>query len=261
MNHLHLSTSGRSPGSQRGFTLVELMVTMAVALFLLGGMLATVQSTRHTYTNQTLLAQFQDSQRLGMTLMAGVIEPTGYYPDVKTNFSQVGVLFPQDGLFPSAGQVIIGAPNAAGGPGDQLTVRYAAGTNDNVYNCIGGQNTGATVTWEMTFRVVNNQLICNFNGIDYPIITSNTTAGVTTLGVTNMAVSYGIRFSGADTGSCTDTYLTTAQMVGHSSWWGLVCSVSVTLTFVNPMTTAGKPLNPISVTRVIALMNRAGVNS
>ena len=260
MNHRHLSKSCSSCGSQRGFTLVELMVSITVALFLLGGMLATVQSTSRTYTNQNLLSQFQDNQRLGMMLMAGVIESTGYYPNVQANVTQVGVLFPADALFPAASQFIIGAPNAAGGPGDQVTVRYAAGTNDNVYNCIGQQNAGATTRWEMTFRVINNQLVCNLNGTDYPIITSNTSAGVTTLGVTNMTVSYGMKASAADTGSCTDTYLTTAQMVANGNW-GLVCSVSVTLTFVNPMTTAQTPLNPIAVTRVIALMNKAGVNS
>ena len=249
-------------GTPRGFTLIELMVAMTVALFLLGGLLATVQSTRRTYGSQNLLAQFQDNERLAMSLMSSVIESTGYYPDVTTYAGNTNGLFPIDAAFPQASQFIIGAANATGGPGDQITVRYAAETNDNVYNCIGQQNTAGPppAVFESTFRVVNNQLVCNYNGTDYPLITSNTTAGVMTLGLTNMTISYGLKSNPADTGSCTDTYLSTADMVTNGNW-SSVCSVKVRLTFVNPMITPGNPLAPVTITRVIALMSKAGVNS
>jgi hypothetical protein len=72
-----------------------------------------------------------------------------------------------------------------------------------------------------------------------------------------MTVRYGIKANPTSTGSCTDTYQTTAQMVANPANWSLVCSVSVTLIFVNPV----KPAAPISITRMIALMSTAGVNS
>ncbi len=62
--------SGRSQG---GFTLVELMVATTIAVFLLGGLFATVQSTRRAYGNQNLLSQLQDNERLAMSLMASDI--------------------------------------------------------------------------------------------------------------------------------------------------------------------------------------------
>jgi len=60
--------------AERGFTLVELMVAITVALFLLGGLFATVQSTRRTYGNQNLMAQLQDNERLAMTMLSTAIE-------------------------------------------------------------------------------------------------------------------------------------------------------------------------------------------
>jgi type IV pilus assembly protein PilW len=239
--------SGRA---QRGFTLVELMIATTIAVFLLGGLFATVQSTRRVYGNQNLLAQLQDNERLAMSLMTSVIESAAYFPNPTVN-TPASVL-PAGGSFGADGQGIFGAA------GDTITVRYGAAKDDNVYNCIGGQNTTVAgfVVFTNTFKVTNNQLICTYNGIDYPLIESNTTAGVTTLGVKSMAISYGVQLAGGTAGSCTTTYLTTAQMVATGSW-NLVCSVKVTLTFINPMSPATGP--DIPITRVIAVMNTAGV--
>jgi hypothetical protein len=43
--------------------------------------------------------------------------------------------------------------------------------------------------------------------------------------------------------------------------WPNVCSITVTVTFVNPLGTPAAPAAPVSITRVIAVMNNAGVNS
>ena len=44
---------------QRGFSLIELMVSLAVALFLVGGVVTMLGNTRHTYKTQSGLAQLQ----------------------------------------------------------------------------------------------------------------------------------------------------------------------------------------------------------
>ena len=51
--HLHAKCRMRPRAAQRGFTLVELMVTVAIALFLLGGLVTIVQNVRDTNMNQT----------------------------------------------------------------------------------------------------------------------------------------------------------------------------------------------------------------
>src|SRR5207302_8775414 len=63
-----------------GYTLVELMVALAIALFLLGGLFTIVQGTRTTYGNQSQLAQLQDNERLTMTLITDMIHAAGYFP-------------------------------------------------------------------------------------------------------------------------------------------------------------------------------------
>ena len=67
----------------------------------------------------------------------------------------------------------------------------------------------------------------------------------------------GVKRSVNDTGSCADTYLNAGQMLAAD--WNSVCSVSVAITFTNPI----PPQNPptITIRRVIATMNAAGVNS
>lgn len=254
--------------AERGFTLVELMVAITIALFLLGGLFATVQSTRRSYGNQNQLAQLQDNERLAMTMLSTAIESTGYYPNPVANNSNIPGVFPNDALFATAGQTITGGVNATG-PGDTITVRFSAALNDNVYNCIGGQNTTVNTVqgqvFENTFHIVNNQLVCTLNGVDYPLVTKGVNgAGVATLGVTNMTFLYGVKANAADTGSCTDTYLTAAQVAAGGpsaiggNYWSQVCAVSVTLTFINPITPAGPG---ITINKLIAIMGTAGVNS
>ncbi|MFZ0007853.1 MAG: prepilin-type N-terminal cleavage/methylation domain-containing protein, partial [Steroidobacteraceae bacterium] len=59
-------------GAQRGFTLVELMITVAIAVFLLFGLFSIVQNVRVTYSNQQLVAQLEDAQRLAMIMITDV---------------------------------------------------------------------------------------------------------------------------------------------------------------------------------------------
>jgi type IV pilus assembly protein PilW len=255
--------------AQRGFTLIEMMVAITLGIFLIGGLLMMVQSTRSAFGNQQLLAQLQDNERLVMTFMAAVVETTGYFPNpvVNTNIAMFPAPSPithgaQQFLTP--GQAIFGTFNAAV-PGDTVTVRYAAGPSvpapgDNVFNCKGTKNTtGATDVFINTFWVNNANpnnpiLTCtvssangSFPTVDIPLVN----------GVQSLSILYGVKRSLADTGSCADTYLKANQMVLPNDWLN-VCSINVSMSFVNPLTPAGPP---IVIQRVIATMNAAGVNS
>jgi type IV pilus assembly protein PilW len=243
----------RGARGARGFTLVELMIAIAIALFLIGGILTLVQSTRNAFATQTTLAQFQDNQRLTMTFMAEVIESAGYFP--RPDLNTVGAVLPPVVLPPPVGAFTVAGQGVLGSVGDTITVRFGAGLNDNVFGCNGAQNLAVNPydVFISTFSVdpVNQQLVCtltNGAGPQAPVILVNQ--------VTNLQAVYGVKRSPADTGSCTDTYLSTAQMLATD--WPNVCSITVTVTFVNPTSKTGAP---VSITRVIAVMNAAGVNS
>ena len=57
--------------TERGFTLVELMVTVAIALFLIGGLLTVLQDVRIAYNNQQSLSQLQGALVSGFPFAFG----------------------------------------------------------------------------------------------------------------------------------------------------------------------------------------------
>jgi len=262
-----MSLSEHSPASHptaaravRGFTLVELMVSVTIALFLIGGALAIVARTKNTFAAQNQLAQLQDNERLAMNFMAEVIESAGYFPNPKL-YTAGGVL-PASGVFASAGQGIFG--NTAAGS-DAVYVRFGAGLGDNVYGCSGKSNTATAPYDKFTnkFYVKTTglgvgqlpQLVCDFTNA------GGTTTVTLVNGVSKLQIFYGIKAGTTDTGSCADNYVTQAQIAASgasvNALWASVCAVKVIATFSNPMNAAA----PIQIQRVIAVMTGAGVNS
>jgi type IV pilus assembly protein PilW len=239
----------------RGFTLIEMMISVTIALFLIGGALAIVGRTRSTFAAQNQLAQLQDNERLAMTFMAEVIESGGYFPAPQTY--QASTVMPAvTGKF-AAGQAIYGTSVA---PGDQLYVRFGAGINDNVYGCTGVQNTTVNPydTYTNVFSVnAAGQLLCTFTKAAGASVTVPLLNGGANLGVTNLVVLYGVKKNATNTGSCTDTYLNATQVNANPADWLKVCSVKVKITFANPIVTT----QPITIERVMAVMTTVGVNS
>ncbi len=69
-----------SPESDRGFTLVELMIAMAVGLVLLGAMYGVFTMHNKTFGTQEQIAEMQQSARSGMDMMTREIRMAGYNP-------------------------------------------------------------------------------------------------------------------------------------------------------------------------------------
>jgi type IV pilus assembly protein PilW len=209
--------------AQAGTGLIELMVAILISMILLLGLFSFVYGTRQTFTAQNQLAQLQDNERMAMTLLSGVVQTAGYFPNPAS--IRPSAAFPLSTPF-AASQTVYGAPAATAG--DQIWVRYQAGTNDDVMDCTGQTNTGTTaLSIVNTFYVQNNQLVCQAtdNGVSSAVIPLVN-------GVTGMSVLYGV-----DTNSdgSADQYLTAATVTANGQWNSVV-SVQVTLTFSNPLT-------------------------
>jgi type IV pilus assembly protein PilW len=236
---------------QRGFSLIELSVAVAIAIFLMAGLLTILQNVRRTQTNQTLLAQLHDNQRLAMTLISDVVQAAGYFPDPTAN-TLTGALpaITISGTNVAAGQALYGTYNAAD-PGDTLTVRFTTASSDTIINCIGGTNTsGANVAYVNTFSVIGGQLSCSLNGAAAASVIG---------GLTRMDVRYGVKRNLAVDDNNVDTYLQANQMTAAD--WSNVSSLKVRLTFNNPLAGQGGQPATIRFTRVIAVMARAGVKT
>ncbi len=248
----------RARAAQGGFSMIELMIAIAIAVFLLGGLVRVLENIRATSQMQTQMAQLQDGERLAMTVMAGVVESAGYFPNPLVNTAVGAMPSGAGSSFAAPGTPVITGTTNFNAQGDSLTVRYATALNDNVYNCLGGTNTtvGPLDSWENTFSVnAQNQLVCT-------IWTGSTqvTSAATPLisGVQSMSVLYGVQTNASGNGTCTDTYMSATQVTAFADWAN-VCSAIVTLTFFDPTYPAGPAQPTIQFTRVMALMQTAGV--
>jgi type IV pilus assembly protein PilW len=255
MTSRHSTTIRRLGRAQRGFTLIELMITMAIALFLLGGLVTILQNVRTAYNSQQALAQLADQQRFAMTVLTDVIQAGGYFPDPVV--WQPTTALPLAGAY-AAGQAFTGA-HAAGTP-DSIGVRYLTANLDGVILCTGAtNNTGGNQLYTNVFTVVPpappvpGQLTCSLNGA---------AAVVLVTGVQNLLIHYGVKRDFTTNDYNVDTYLTADQMSAND--WSNLSSVRLILTFTNPLFAQpgqlGQGQQPATITfeRVVEVMARAG---
>jgi type IV pilus assembly protein PilW len=257
--------------AERGFTLVELMVTVAIALFLLFGLVTIVQNVRQTDINQRALAQLQDQERFALTVITDVVQNGGYFPDA--TLDTVGSLpltanFGGNWVLGQAFNGTVGVP--APGPGDTLSVRYLSGNDkfgnrDNVMLCDGStsaQPAAPAYPFTNFFSVVQavppaiGGLYCQVDNLG----ASAAAPGVLIApGVVSMKVYYGVKRDPALNDYNADTYLT-ANGCGPNDWLN-ISSVRVVLWFANPL--AGQPGQAATIVfeRVIQVMGRGGVHT
>jgi type IV pilus assembly protein PilW len=251
---------------QSGFTLLELVVAMAIALFLLAGLGTIMQSNRRTYGNQTALAQLQDNQRLAMTMLNDVVRQAGYFPDPTSNTAASTLLAGTLGSgTPVTGSVqntqsVAGAYQSAN-PGDAISVRYSTVLGDGILLCDGTSSTVAAVTtYVNTFSVDSSgQLVCQVG----KALAAAGTARPLVSGIRRLGILYGVKRNFSSSDNNVDTYVRADQMT--TADWLNVSSVKITIVFINPLATtasgASVPGQPATITflRIVAIMNRMGV--
>ena len=240
---------------QRGFTLVELMVTIAIAMFLLGGLVTIVQNVRTSYNQQQALVQLQDQQRFAITLLTDVIQSGGYYDD-PTHDTIASALPADAGNGFAQGQAFAGAQGgAAPAAGDTISVRFRAARGDGIINCTGGSNTSVAPNqvYTNTFSVSPaGQLQCQVNGAAAVPLVS---------GVANLQVFYGVKRTLPATDYNVDTYAQANAMQAVD--WSNVSSVRIRVSFANPLfgrqsSGVAQSQQYIVFERVIEVMSRAG---
>ena len=246
---------------QRGFTLIELMIALLIALFLIGGLLTLVQAMKATSLSQNGMSQLQDNERMAMTLMTDVIQSAGYFPNpAGPGGATAASSFPVSGSFTSAGQAVVGTgsfPDAA--PGNSISVRYLTSGTDNIINCTGNTS-GVAASFINTFSVdTNGNLNCT-------LVVNGAAPTVVPLinGVNSLNIYYGVETNTSLGNNSVDTYLD-ATAVTAGSYWNKVISVKITLSFANPLFgqsgQTGAAMQFIQFTRVVAVMNKTGVTT
>jgi type IV pilus assembly protein PilW len=258
MSHTTLLPA-QPPFGQRGYSLIELSVAMVIAVFLLGGLFSILQSTRKTATDQTVLAQLQDNERMAMTMLAQTIQSAGYFSNPLSQTAAAA--FPSDTAFAANGQVITGGTNTmTGGSGDTITVRYQSESTGVVLGCFGTSDTPAGTSHEYQLFVQSDPAPLTTSSLY--CIKDGGTAVALVPNVSKMEISYGVDMtSGANTLNGVTAYVPTANM--SSSYWLNLYSVSIKLTFPNPLYNLTGQSNTgqaatVTFTRVIGLPAHTG---
>lgn len=243
---------------QLGMTLLELMVSITIGLFLVGGLFTVFVSVRSTHKSQTGITQLQDDQRMSMAILSEVVQTAGYYGSVQTQLAQQA--FPASSPFTISGQFVFGTSGADASSPDALYVRFQSAPNDGVVNCQGGTNTSsATVSYTNMFTVASStlQLTCALNGGAAMGLVGgvNASGSATTAcsaigyqGINNIKFLYGVDPNG--TGSVTQY-----SVASDVSNWQTVHSVRATVSMLYCTQTGVLP-QQVQFTRLIFLPNQ-----
>lgn len=236
--------------TQRGLSLVELMVALTIGLFLLLGLGTMFSAMRQTSNARNGLSALQDSERMAMVFLGSAVQGAGSFPiGSSPNFNTAILEFPVAAASPPAppyiaSQSLSGTTGATPGT-DILSVRFRSNPVSSTIGAIQGCSSSITsnnVLYTNTFRVSGGNLECTQtqNG------TTTTTPMVS--GVAGMTVLYGV--DPGNTGSVT-AYVTASSVTN----WLAIKTVNITLQFTNPL--AGQPGQPATVpfSRTIAVMS------
>lgn len=252
--------------AQAGVSLIELLIGIAISIFLLAGLVTIFSSTNQSFKVQNDLAKFQDTQRMAMNILSSVIQGAGYFPNPNTQTAATALPVDTNYGFATAGQSIVGTN--PGGNLDTVTVRYVAAglvpamaaipasgsapsspavplSFDFLMDCNGRSNTTSSQLYIINKFKVNadKQLTCSVNGGADLALTE---------GISGLAVLYGVD---PDSNGSINQYISSSSMT--SAMWPTVISAKVTVIFINPLAgQVGQPAE-ISFTRVISLMNKS----
>lgn len=194
---------------QSGMSIVELMVAMLIALFLIGGLIQIFLGNREAFRTQQNLQRLQENARAAASNLAAVIANAGFHADPRDE---------ADMIFPASNRAIEGTGDGSGSA-DSITVRYQ--NDGSLRDCLGrvdgSPDAPVMVTNEYSIDA-SGSLLCR------------TTSGAVTQtqplldGVDAMVIRYGVDSDGNDS---VDQYLFASQLA--SGDWDRVKSVAVSL--------------------------------
>ncbi|MEE9354251.1 MAG: PilW family protein [Methylococcaceae bacterium] len=173
--------------NQTGISLVELMVSLTIGLFLLAGLIQMFVTTKKSYNVQDSLSRIEENSRFALDTLSRTIRLAGYKTDPWQDNSSA---FPVVTLFPGSGQYISGTEGGVT-DSDSINIRYqgsvnSAGVADNrVFDCAGTSIGNTTV--ELSFSISGSDLVCSINGATPVVMVDN---------VAHMQILYGIDAGG-----------------------------------------------------------------
>ncbi len=166
-----MNTRHATYSAQTGFGLVELMISMLIGLFLLGGMMTVFITNKQAYRYQQSQGSQHDHERLATVLFGHVLRQTGHTPMNLDALAGKAVALPADTTFATAGQAITGSSGTHSVSykiktgtvsetfdNDSVSIRYIGDTG--LVSCLG-EDVALNETRTETFALSNNVLRCS----------------------------------------------------------------------------------------------------
>lgn len=188
---------------QRGFNLVELLIGLAIGLFLLAGLLSFFGQNRLAYSYQQSQSGQQGSERLANIMFTNVLQQAGYSDMTNQRILNRASLFPAGGPF-ADGQTVVGTQATAtvgligGGtlnvPNDSIALRFWDGAG--IIDCIGNPAPAAAMS-AVLFSVDGVNLNCNTDGgAAQPLMGDDQGPLAQQVRFLGMAIAYGLDTNG-----------------------------------------------------------------
>lgn len=234
MKYPNFNMSKLHKNYQLGLGIIELMVSIAIGLFLLLGLATTYFNMKNTSTSRQGLSEVQNKERVATTFIASAIRTAGQFTQpcvASTATNPINCSSSIDSKFvvssPFAlGQIISGTSGASAGK-DTLSTRFSSVATTDVVGCGAATISGTLYTDVFGIDTLGN-LVCTE--------TPNTGTAVSyTLasGLAGMQVLYGVSIeNNADVYSnyTLARYYSAANMT--AALWADVLTVNVTLAFI-----------------------------
>ena len=228
---------------QSGLTLMELLVSVVMALFMAGALMIIFVTLNRDFNNQDQVTQLEDSERSVRAQLTGTLQHAGYYPSPQSNSPTLALPVGQvdwginNWVSPlAAGQSVSGFGDGTGTGvnSDRISVRFQTADQDGLLNCNGTSNqSGSPLTYINTFALNDkNQLTCSLNNQPALVLADN---------VARMTILYGTDFASR---GVVDTYMN-ASAVTTGNLWPRVLSVMIRINFLD--TTRSKPGAPVAL--------------
>ena len=202
---------------QRGFTLVELMVALAVSLLLLAGVIQVYLSSKQAYRVQDNVARIQESGRLAMGFLTRYVRIAGYRSNLQVTSDQV---------FTSGTNQVISGTHGSGSPPtppDTVTINFQG--DGTMVDCLGSTVPNLALTRNVFQVSAAGELQCTSS-------TTNQTQPLVS-GIQDMQITYGVNVNNGNFPPAASQYMT-AQAVTNANAWPNVVSIRITLLVQSP---------------------------
>jgi len=150
---------GHNRRKEHGFTMVELLVAMAMAVIVMGALYSTFKSQQDSYVNQEVVAEMQQNLRAALYMMARDIRIAGYDP---SELADAGIVSAGPNSINFTFDINDGIDNDADGTIDEI--------GEPIINDGDVTDANENITYSLdTTDADNPKLVRNAGGGDQPV--------------------------------------------------------------------------------------------